>query len=103
MTHRTSPMPPLCGKPLSPKDRKVWQQAIALLLGLKFRNGFGEKDLTAAVGTALRHRATKRNCEDCGVTVARGAAYSGAQGGGWVGARGWIGVCSLGLAVPKPP
>jgi hypothetical protein len=96
-------MAPLCGKPLSPKDRKVWQQAIALLMGLKFRNGFGEKDLTAAVGTALRRRATKRNCEDCGVTVARGAAYSGAQGGGWMGARGWTGVWSLGLAVPKSP
>jgi hypothetical protein len=67
-------MAPLCGKPLSPKDRKVWQQAIALLMGLKFRNGFGEKDLAAAVGTALRRRATKRNCEDCGVMVARGAA-----------------------------
>ena len=96
-------MPPLCGKPLSPKDRKVWQQAIALLMGLKSRNGFGEKDLTAAVGTALRHRATKRNCGDCGVTVARGAAYSGAQGGGWMGGWGCTGVCSLGLAVPKPP
>jgi hypothetical protein len=38
-------------------------------MGLKVRNGFGEKDLTAAVGTALRRRSTKRNCEDCGVTV----------------------------------
>jgi hypothetical protein len=28
-------MAPLCGKPLSPEDRKVWQQAIALLIGLK--------------------------------------------------------------------
>ena len=96
-------MLPLCGKPLSPKDRKVWQQAITLLLGLKFRNGFGEKDLTAAVGTALRRRATTHNCEDCRVTVARGAAYSGAPGGGWMGGWGWTGVCSLGLAVPKPP
>ena len=82
-------MPPLCGKPLSPKDRKVWQQAIALLMGLKFRNSFGEKDLTAAVGTALRRRATKhKNCEDCRVTVARRAAYSGAQGGGLMGGLG---------------
>jgi hypothetical protein len=75
-------MAPLCGKPLSPKDRKVWQQAIALLMGLKFRNGFGEKDLTAAVGTALRRRATKRNCEDCGVTVARGLLTQGRSEGG---------------------
>lgn len=29
-------------------------------MGLKFRHGFGEKHLTAAVGTALRRRATKR-------------------------------------------
>jgi hypothetical protein len=26
---------PLCGKPISAEDRKVWQQAIALLFGLK--------------------------------------------------------------------
>ena len=93
----------VCGKPLSPGDRKKWQQAIALLMGLKFRNGFGEKDLAAAVGTALRRRATERNCEDCRVTVARGAAYPGAQGEGWMGGWGWNGVCSLGLAVSKPP
>jgi hypothetical protein len=88
-------MAPLCGKPLSPEDRKVWQQAVALLMGLKIRNGLGEKELTAAVGTALHRGATKRNCEDCGLKVARGAAYSGAQGGGWMGqmgARGWTGV-----------
>jgi hypothetical protein len=72
-------------------------------MGLKVRNGFGEKDLAGAVGTALRRRSTKRKCEDCGVTVARGAAYAGAQGGGGVGARGWTGVWSLGLAVPNPP
>ena len=53
-----------------------------MLMGLKIRNGFGEKDLAAAVGTALRYHATKRNCEDCGVAVSRGAAYSEAQGGG---------------------
>ena len=63
---------PLCGKPLSPKDRKVWQQAIAMLMGLKIRNGFGEKDLAGAVERAL-HRGT-RTCEDCRVKVASGAA-----------------------------
>jgi hypothetical protein len=60
-------MAPLCGKPLSPEDRKVWQQAITLLMGLKNRNDFGEKDLGAAVETALHERARKRKCEDCGV------------------------------------
>ena len=54
---------PLCGKPLSPKDRKVWQQAIAMLMGLKARNGFGEKDLADAVERALHPRGTR--CEDC--------------------------------------
>ena len=67
----------LCGKPLGPEDQKVWRQALALLMGLKFRNGFGEKDLTAAVGTALHRGAGKRNCEDCGVTVGGGATNSG--------------------------
>ena len=64
---------PLCGKPLSPKDRKVWHQAIALLMGLKVRNGFGEKDLAGAVECAL-HRGTRMRCEDCRVKVASGAA-----------------------------
>ena len=69
-------MAPLCGKPLSPEDRKVWRQAIALLIGLQRKNNFGEEDLTAAVGTAL-HRATKSgNCEDCGVMVASVAAVA---------------------------
>ena len=68
---------PLCGKPLSPKDRKVWQQAIAMLMGLKVRNGFGEKDLAGAVERALHRgyaalRGTR--CEDCSVKVASGAA-----------------------------
>ena len=66
-------MAPLCGKPLSHEDRKVWQQVIAMLVGLKIRNGFGEKDLAAAVGTALHRSASGRNCKDCGVTVARWA------------------------------
>jgi hypothetical protein len=70
-------MAPLCGQPLSPKDTKVWQQAIALLRGLKLRNGFGEKDLTAAVGKALRRNVAKNSCEDCRVEVATGAAGSG--------------------------
>ena len=72
-----SRLAPLCGKPLSPKDRKVWQQAIAMLMGLKVRNGFGEKDLAAAVERAL-HRGTRRRrgparCEDCRIKVASGA------------------------------
>ena len=62
---------PLCGKLLRPKDRKVWQQAIAMLMGLKVRNGFGEKDLAGAVERAL-HRGTP--CEDCSEKVASGAA-----------------------------
>jgi hypothetical protein len=70
----------LCGKPLSPEDRNVWQQAIAMLMGLKIRNGFDEKDMTAAVGTALHRGATSRTCEDCGVKVGSGAANSGVQG-----------------------
>jgi hypothetical protein len=45
----------------------------------------------AAVGTALSRGATKRNCEDCEVVVAGGAANSG-HGGSAV---------SLRLAVPK--
>ena len=76
-------MVPLCGKPLSPADRKMWQQAIAMLMGLKRRNGFGEKALAAAVGTALHRYAAKRKCEDCGVKVALGAVINsgGLQGG----------------------
>ena len=78
-------MAPLCGKPLTPEDREVWQQAIAMLMGLRIRNGFGEEDLVAAVGTALRRGAAiaKKKCEDCGVKVAGGAAIipGGAQGG----------------------
>ena len=62
---------PLCGKMLSHKDRQVWQQAIALLMGLKVRNGFGEKDLAGAVERALHLGAS---CEDCRMRVARGAA-----------------------------
>ena len=75
----------VCGLPLKSKDRKVWQQAIAMLMGLKIRNGFGEDDLAAAVGKALRTRGTsKRYCEDCAVKVAHGAASSGrAAGRGW--------------------
>ena len=67
----------LCGKALSPGDRKVWYQAIAMLMGLKVRNGFGEKELAAAVGTALRRGVTKPYCEDCGVKVAGGATTAG--------------------------
>ena len=66
-----------------------------MLRGLKLRNGFGEKDLTAAVGKALRRRAARRKCEDCGAKVASGAAHSGVPHG-----RGRSG--PLGLAIPKP-
>ena len=77
----------LCGKPLSPEDRKVWQQAIAMLIGLKVRNGLDERDLLAAVVETALHRgcaaltaSCKRTCEDCGIKVAkRGAAL--AEGG----------------------
>ena len=55
-TRRGAPLT-VCGKPLSPGDRKVWQQAIALLMGLKVRNDIGEKDLAGAVETALHHSA----------------------------------------------
>ena len=68
--------PQLCGQPLSPEDHKVWQQVIALLMGLKIRNGFGEKELTAAVGAALHRGATKHNCEDCRMKVAGGATIN---------------------------
>ena len=83
-------MAPLCGKLLTPEDRKVWTQAIALLLGLKTRNGFSDKDLAAAVGTALHRGAAKRSCEDCGVKVAGGATINsrGPQGGSVV-PLGW--------------
>ena len=47
----------VCGKDLTPEDRKAWQQAIAMLMGLKVRNGIGEKDLAGAVETALHHSA----------------------------------------------
>jgi hypothetical protein len=83
-------MAPLCGKLLSPADRKVWNQAIAMLLGLKKRNGFGEKDLTAAVGTALRRCVAKRSCEDCGAKVAGGAAINcGGPQGDYAVPLGW--------------
>ena len=87
-------MVPLCRKPLGPEDQKVWQQGIALLMGLKIRNGFGEKELTAAVGTALHIRAARQSasCEGCGVKVERGAANSG-------GAQG-VRSGPLGLAIP---
>ena len=68
--------PLLCGRQLSPADRRVWKQAIAMLVGLKRRNGFGEKDLAAAVGTAVRRGAARRYCEDCGVKVAGGATIN---------------------------
>ena len=114
----------VCGKPLSPRDRKVWQQAIGMLMGLKVRNEIGEKDLAGAVEMALHHsagggpapevniqptgrrkaRRTKaegaraqatRKCEDCGVKVASRAAVHAASRGGESGPLGQ-------LAPPKP-
>ena len=89
-------MAPLCGRQLSPADRRVWNQAIAMLMGLKRRNDFGEKDLAAAVGTALRRGAARRYCDDCGVKVAGGATINsrGAQGGSGV-PLGWRFLYSL--------
>ena len=84
-------MAPLCGRQLSLADRRVWNQAIAMLVGLQRRNDFGEKDLAAAVGTALRRGLAKRYCDDCGVKVAGGATIisgRGAQGGSGV-PLGW--------------
>ena len=43
----------VCGLRLKSKDRKVWQQAIAMLMDLKVRNGLGEKELVGAVERAL--------------------------------------------------
>ena len=81
-TRRGAPLT-VCGKPLSHDDRKAWQQAIAMLIGLKVRNGFGEEELAAAVGMVLArsaHRgqrgASKKYCEDCWVTVTHDAAAS---------------------------
>ena len=71
----------VCGKELTPEDRKAWQQAIALIMGLKIRNGFDKKDLAAAVETALHRSAARRKCEDCGVKVGSGATNSGAPEG----------------------
>ena len=51
---------PLCGKPLTADDRKAWQQAIVLLVGLRSRNDFDNEDLTAAVGAALKRSSTSR-------------------------------------------
>ena len=73
-------MAPLCGKQLSLADRRVWRQAIAMLVGLKRRNGLSEKDLTDAVGTAVCRGAARPYCEDCGVKVTGGATIN--SGGG---------------------
>ena len=40
------------GKMLSHKDVKVWQQAMAMLMGLKVRNGFVKRDLAGGCGGA---------------------------------------------------
>ena len=74
----------LCGKPLGPDDSKVWRQALAMLMGLKIRNGLGEKDLAGVVETALLKLCqsaadptrNKHNCEDCWLKVASGAAIA---------------------------
>ena len=62
----------VCGKPLSPGDRKVWQQAIALLMGLKVRNDIGEKDLAGAVETALHHSAGGRSAPEVNIQPTSG-------------------------------
>jgi hypothetical protein len=69
-----------------------------MLMGLKIRNGFGEKELTVALGTALHRGAAKHNCEECGVKVAGGASNNKLRGprGASRGLRG-----PLGLAIPK--
>ena len=60
------PLTLLCGRPIiSTGDRKAWTQAIALLVGLKVRNGYGDEDLTASVGKALQRSSTQRVCESC--------------------------------------
>ena len=97
-TRRGAPLT-VCGKPLSPGDRKVWQQAIALLMGLKVRNDIGEKDLAGAVETALVAEPTAnkkptvnatRKCEDCGVKVAsRAAGHAASRGGRAVASASW--------------
>jgi hypothetical protein len=71
----------LCEKPLGPDDSKVWRQALATLMGLKIRNGLGEKDLAGVVETALRRSAAdptrnKRNREHCWLKVTSGAAIA---------------------------
>ena len=71
-----------CLEALGPEDRKVWQQAIALLMGLRIRNGLFTERLTAAVGVALREGGEKRKCKDCGMKVGGGAACLGGRAGG---------------------
>jgi hypothetical protein len=96
-------MAPLCGMQLSPADRRVWNQTIAMLIGLKIRNGFGEKELTAAVGTALHvfhgDGAAKHNCEDCGVKVAGGASNDKLRGAS-IGLHGPLGLTISNRAWP---
>jgi hypothetical protein len=64
---------PLCGKPLSTADHKLWKQAVALLVGLRARNDFDEAefltDMTAEVGKALHVSTYPSMCQDCGVKV----------------------------------
>jgi hypothetical protein len=99
-------MAPLCGKWLSPDDRRAWQQAVALLVGLKVRHGLGVKELSAAVGKALYRGAARRNCEDCGEKVSRGGVGGVWGGGGGVlvpcSSRGGRAVQSACVAVPTP-
>jgi hypothetical protein len=47
-----------------------------MLMGLKVRNGFGEKDLAGAVERALHRGTRRRRCEDCRIKVASGEAAS---------------------------
>jgi hypothetical protein len=67
-------------------------------MGLKIRNGFGEKELTAAVGAALHHGATKHNWDEA-VKVAGGATIH-TPAGGSRGLRGPLGLAISILAWP---
>jgi hypothetical protein len=84
--------------PLSADDRNVWQQAIAALVGLKMRNGLGEKDMTAAVSTALRQSSSRRTCEDCGLTrPSLGLPAEGKQRWCSSCAKGHLGAANIGI------
>jgi hypothetical protein len=60
----------VCGKLLNPEDRKLWRQALGILLELRIRNGIDEKEFSAEVSTVLIPKRGARgfastSCEDC--------------------------------------